>query len=188
MTVSNNLYTYLYYILLMLNYSVKPRLDGKLTFHLHSQGITDISKIKELEKLSDRLGGLVLSNNSIKEIRGIKTFTKLEILDLHNNQISEICGLENLNNLSLLGLRNNKISELKNLEFLPNLTHLHLRDNHILEINGLDSLTNLQYLDLRNNNISKIRRFGRHIEHIFLEGNQISSQDLSDFTLGIKNK
>ncbi|MFX1349972.1 MAG: leucine-rich repeat domain-containing protein [Promethearchaeota archaeon] len=143
--------------------------------------ISDISGLDNLESLSV----LDLSKNKISEIKGLTDLPSLDALNLSHNKIAEIKGLETLN-LSKLFLSHNQITEIKGIETLYLLKHLELQNNNIKVMEGLSNLKQLNYLDLRNNNISKIRRFGKNINHILLEGNQISKDDLSDFILSRK--
>ncbi|KKN28247.1 hypothetical protein LCGC14_0856280 [marine sediment metagenome] len=110
-------------------------------------GLTDISQIEGLEKLTD-LKKLDLFGNEINEIKGLEKLINLEYLNLSRNEITEINGLENLTNLKVLILEVNKIKEIKNLENLVNLVYLDLSENPISEIKGLENLVNLRGLGL----------------------------------------
>jgi hypothetical protein len=54
---------------------------------------------------------LWLSNNRIKEIKGLEQLSNLQVLNLHANQIKEISGVEHLSNLQCMFLRGNPIRD-----------------------------------------------------------------------------
>jgi hypothetical protein len=124
--------------------------------NLSNQGITDISEIKGIEKISN-LHSLNLSYNRISEIKGLEHLEQLEFLDLSYNQITEIKGLDLLRNLTNLYISSNRIKEIKGLSSLVNLEWLLLSINNISEIKELNSLKNLLVLDLNENEITEIK-------------------------------
>ncbi|MFX1371875.1 MAG: leucine-rich repeat domain-containing protein [Promethearchaeota archaeon] len=146
---------------------------GKLD--LNSKNIENITEIRGLKTFSD-LQVLYLNKNKIKEINGLKHLNKLKVLALSDNLITEIKGLESNIDLEWLNLRSNQITELRNLASLSNLKILNLRDNRITEIKGLESLTNLQELILTDNQIAEIRelRYLSDLQEIDLKNNLIT--------------
>ena len=65
------------------------------TLSLRDQGITDISKIKGLNRLPNLISLNYLEGNGIEKIQGLDNLASLEKLNLSKNQISEIKGVEN---------------------------------------------------------------------------------------------
>ena len=138
-------------------YTEKYDDSGHLFLNLRSKGITDISNIRGLNELSPYLYDLDLSNNQIKEIKGLETLENLRFLYLEKNQITEIKGLESLKNLEELDLSENLITEIMGLDTLTKLKRLNFYYNNISEIKGLEALTNLEDLIFTGNNISEIK-------------------------------
>jgi protein phosphatase 1 regulatory subunit 7 len=111
--------------------------------NLHNIGISDISEIEGLAKLTS-LQALWFNENQIKEIKDLDKLTVLQILYLGGNQITEIKGLDKLTSLQILYLGGNQITEIKGLDKLTSLQELELGGNQILkrilrECGGLDN-------------------------------------------------
>ncbi len=123
--------------------------------NLNNLGITSISEIEGLEKLTN-LTELSLSGNKISEIQGLEHLTKLKVLDLSKNNITQIQSLDTLLDLNQLYLNNNEISNIDGLDNLINLTFLNLDSNNITKIEGLTYNKNLNTLYLSHNNITEI--------------------------------
>ena len=123
--------------------------------HLNNLGITHISELEGLEKLTN-LTELYLSGNNISEIHGLEHLTKLKVLDLSNNNISQISSLGTLLDLNQLYMNNNEISNINGLENLINLNFLNLDSNNIAKIEGLTYNKNLNTLYLSHNKITEI--------------------------------
>ena len=85
--------------------------NGLITLDLSNKTISDMTRIKGLEKLS-QLQVLFLNGNLIKEIRGLRGLKNLQRLDLFKNLITNTTGLEQLPNLQELNLVINHISEM----------------------------------------------------------------------------
>ncbi len=121
----------------------KVGIDDFGHLNLYNRGISDISEIEGLDKLTN-LQALWLSENQIKEIKGLNKLKSLQALWLSGNQIKEITGLNKLKNLQLLYLGGNQITEIKGLNKLSSLQELELGGNRIRsrifrECGGLNS-------------------------------------------------
>ena len=163
-------YCFVMYLEIKYDFSENPntstldfKLDKGVIIELRIWGlnllrVSDIDGIGFLTSL--RL--LDLSGNNLKEINGLNSLQKLEILkfgDLNydvGNQITEIQGVQELQNLRILNLSHNYIKEIKGLSNLKSLERLYLVNNSIKEIQGLDDLQNLKYLNLEKNLITRI--------------------------------
>jgi len=137
---------------------------------LSDQEIIDLRDIKHLSS-HPNIKKLILDNNEISTILGLKGLTKLEELCLRNNKITEIKGLSSLVNLKILRLEDNKICEMKGLSTLANLTELSLEGNNVTQIKGLRRLKKLRSLNLSRNEILKIEE----VEHL----KELESLDLA---------
>ena len=124
---------------------------------LNNQNIKDPGDIKGLKNHYDVLEELDLSDNQIKELRGLEKFSKLKSLKLANNQINQIKSLNQLKELRKLSLRNNNLSEITGFEKLTKLEYLDLSGNKdITEIpETLNDLPTLKVLKLANCGIKK---------------------------------
>ncbi len=108
----------------------KVEIDEFGHLNLHNMGISDISEIEGLDKLTS-LQALWFSDNQIREIRGLDKLTNLQILYFGGNLITEIKGLDKLAYLQVLYLGANKITEIKGLGKLMSLQELELGGNRI---------------------------------------------------------
>ena len=108
----------------------KVNVDDFGHLNLHNIGISDISEIEGLDKLTN-LQALWFSGNQITEIMGLDKLTSLQILYLGGNQIIEIKGLDKLTGLQILYLGGNQITEIKGLGKLKSLQELELGGNQI---------------------------------------------------------
>ncbi len=138
-------------LLQFLNYNLKYFNDFDFDFVRYNKKLVGIFKDNKLY-----LSGQNIQN--VTDIEGLKDkYVKIKELDLSDNQIKEIKGLENFLNLEFLKLNNNQITQINGLEQLKNIEKLTLRNNRISEIKGLDNLSKLKYLDLSGNiNINEI--------------------------------
>ena len=121
----------------------KVNIDDFGHLNLHNMGISDISEIEGLDKLTS-LQALWFNGNQITEIKGLDKLTSLQILYLGGNQITEIKGLNKIINLQILYLGGNQITEIKGLDKLTSLQELELGGNQIprgilRECGGLDN-------------------------------------------------
>jgi len=115
-----------------------------LLAHKNIQDIKSLDFEKDKHKEVEELD---LSDNQIKDMEGLETFSNLKVLKLNNNQITQIRGLEKLDKLENLTLRNNKISEIKGFEKLPNIKLIDLSGNS--EINEIpESINQLSTLGI----------------------------------------
>ena len=103
---------------------------------------------------------LNLSNNKMKNLRGIENLTRLEKLDVSKNKLKKVEDLTNLIQLRVLILSDNEftdIQQIKGLDKLTRLKRLNLANNYINKIHGLDNLKKIKKLDLSDNSIKKIK-------------------------------
>ncbi|GAG01200.1 unnamed protein product, partial [marine sediment metagenome] len=76
---------------------------------------------------------------------------------LSNNHIKDLKGISTLTNLTSLNITNNNVSDIKEIYFLRNLRFLYIKGNDLGEIEEDQFLGSLKLLDLRQHTI-KIRR------------------------------
>lgn len=116
-----------------------------------------VKRIPPLHYFED-LHLLVLSDNCVHDISGLKGLKNLEVLSLDDNTLlADISPLAELTSLKELNLSSNRIRDVSPLQNLLNLKDLQLWDNDILDISPLQNLTQLQELSLFNNPILDIR-------------------------------
>jgi len=146
---------------LVLNHAEIMILDGiekfvnAWTISLSNNNLKDIRGLSVL-KNSKRLRQLYISNNQITSLEGIEELLLLKDLWANDNQIKEIKGLNNLKNLKYLMLKGNQIEKISGLNRLVNLDKLSLAENKIKVIEGLDNLYKLQAIELNVNQIEEI--------------------------------
>jgi Leucine-rich repeat (LRR) protein len=149
--------------------------------------LEELKTVKELRVVTKRLKNLKgikyftnleilnLTENEIEEIEGLDSIPSLRELNMNNNKITEIKGLENLTDLRKLYLWENKIDTINNLEIFTKLENLSLGGNQIKEIRGLENLPRLRSLDLGYNKLVRIEGLGKlkDLENLDLGGNQL---------------
>ncbi|KAH7717671.1 leucine Rich Repeat family protein [Aphelenchoides avenae] len=159
--------------------------------------IPNLSRYTELEVLNFRsnllpsindnivhatLTQLYLSDNQIKEIRGLDSLVNLETLDVGNNLLRKIQGLTSLVKLKHLCLEDNAIEKIEGLDTLVNLELLQLSGNRIKAIENIDSQQNLQRLYLGRNRIRKIENTSHltKLRVLRVSGNRITKLENLD--------
>jgi hypothetical protein len=142
--------------------------NGK-SFDLSDQNIELIDNIEGFENNYANVDELDLSNNQIKNLRGIEKFTNLRILKISNNHINSINGLDSLKKLQKLSLRNNHISEIRVLKKLSTLKYLDLSGNSKIE-KIPDFLNELHFLDVLKLEKCGIKHFSANIAKFFWMG------------------
>lgn len=108
---------------------------GTRTLSLRSLNLTSLDAIHVLET-SDIHSTIDLSSNNISLLTPFPKLWRLTILLLANNHIQTIFGLKGLNNLEVLSLSFNEIlylSDLEELKDLPNLRSLYINGNPIVK-------------------------------------------------------
>ena len=101
----------------------------KEKLNLRNQNIKNIFEIKLPDDNYSLTKELDLSNNLIRNVKGIENFTTLEKLNLNNNKLSSLEGFDKLNNLKVLSLRNNELTTLKELGSIKNLKKIDISGN-----------------------------------------------------------
>ena len=94
-----------------------------------------------------------LSENNIKDIKGIEFATNATYLNLTRNNIHDASYISNLINLSTLELSGNRIEDISFLKNLKKLESIALENNNISEVPNLDLNENLTIINLDNNKI-----------------------------------
>ncbi|GMH48125.1 hypothetical protein TL16_g00223 [Triparma laevis f. inornata] len=108
---------------------------------------------------------------------------------LTTDLIKHVSGEYDLSVVQLLSLTSLELPSIMNLDLCINLKELNLSSNSLKTIgSGLSTLTKLTRLDLSNNlisslNVEEFEPFGKTLEFLALEGNEISDvDDLYSFT------
>ncbi|CAL5978038.1 Conserved_hypothetical protein [Hexamita inflata] len=112
--------------------------------------------INHLQELNE----LELSQNKIKNLKGIQMLKYLRLLNLEDNKISTIEQIKQLQCIEQLNMNGNLINDIQPICTLTRLRKLYLSQNKIKSINLMQRLYNLQELELRNNQINNINAIG----------------------------
>jgi Leucine-rich repeat (LRR) protein len=128
-------------------------LDLESCRDITENGLTSLSKLKNLTHLTFRENEKIINFENLKDIKNLTS------LDLnYSSQIKNFDFLKELTNLSVLSLDGANIISLGALEGLKNLTFLNLFNcSNITSLKPLEGLKNLKMLDLTNCN--KIQNF-----------------------------
>lgn len=132
--------------------TLKLALAKKYNRHISEVTKEFIGSLKEID----------LSENNLKDIKGIEFATNATYLNLTRNNIHDASYLSNLINLSNLELNENKIEDISFLKNLKKLKSVGLESNNISEVPNLDWSENLNLINLDNNKIidlSKLNTF-----------------------------
>ncbi len=147
--------------------SIELRYDGRVLatvtkdikkLELVNQGIKDIGRIENLEKL-EMLDSLRFSGNEISDISGVDGLGSLRYLAIEwqpQAKVSEIKGLDGLENLNSLTLTDQNITRITGLDSLRNLQHLMLSNNPITRLSGLDNMAGLRSLTIAESSLESI--------------------------------
>lgn len=106
-----------------------------------------------LENLSieiPNISYLHLSSNSLKSLRGISKFIKLEELNV-GGKITALYEINQLKDLKELNCFNNLLNNLQGIENAPSLENLNVSRNHLTSIEGIETVPNLRELDISDN-------------------------------------
>ncbi len=115
-----------------------------------------VTNIKPLEKLTN-LTGLTLSYNSISDLKPLANLTNLEALYIGNNPITDLTPIKNLKNLkSLWFVENKNLNDISPIAGLTQLTKLTISKVHIDDLAPIAELKNLTELNLNDNYITDI--------------------------------
>ncbi len=136
----------------------------------NNKSITQLPNLTGIKTLTR----LDIINTSIKDISALSTFTQLKTLDLYGNLIEDITPIAPLVNLTRLHLSDNIIEDISPLSELTQLKKLYLHSNIISDVTSLAGLTNLEHLHLNNNVItdfSPLEALAKTISDFRTEGN-----------------
>ncbi len=140
---------------------------------------TQRGNIRSLADLANfpNLTKLTVGYNSIDDISGIETLTKLEMLGLYCNNIEDLSKMGQLTSLKFLYLYNNQITDITPLSSLTGLQQLLVQHNQISGINAVASLTQLEELFIGNNQITDISPISglQKLRFLYAENNNITS-------------
>jgi internalin A len=108
----------------------------------------------------------------ISSLSSISDLSKLEVLNLSNNRLRNVKGLSKLKNLKVLELNNNEIETIEDLSGLVELNIFMLSNNHIKDVTFLRNLIFIKTLDLHNNIIDDLRPLEKIISIIGVVNNK----------------
>lgn len=187
---------------------------GSLTFKSDAQNISAISSgVEALDGLEEfkELTSLVLTDNSVSELKPIGALTKLRTLGLRGNSISDLtplAGMAELRSLDLTGnsitdvgplsgcaaleelhLASNTVRDISSLAYCRSLVSLELSDNEISDISALGGLVNLTMLNLDNNSISDLTPLYtlKDLQVLYIHGNNIKLVDIENIRAALPN-
>ena len=99
---------------------------------------------------------IAASLRSIQDIKGLRHFRDLRVLNLHSNDIQQIQGLEELSQLQEINMSSNQLRTMSGLRGLRELQTLNLASNKLQAVGDLEDLTSLRRLVLSYNRITDI--------------------------------
>ena len=88
-------------------------------------------------------------SRQIEDIRPLREFSKLQMLELLGTQVSDLRPLRELTKLKVVRLKGNPISDLEPLSKLPRLHFIDLEGAQVSDLEPLREMTQLRKLDLR---------------------------------------
>lgn len=109
------------------------------TLHLDSNGISDISDLKDMNQKTTCFISLDLKDNAIVDIASIGQLERISDLNLSGNLISDIRPLKNPK-LFNLDLHNNRLTDTAPLREIRSLSHVDVTDNPIKDYSNLLAL------------------------------------------------
>lgn len=142
-------------------------------------GIEQLPQLKELWSFAC----------SIRDLSGLPSLTKLEILFLQHNRINSIYGMfQTLNKLKELRLDHNRIAKIQSLQNCLTLRKLDLSHNLLESIDGLSGLQSLQELNLANNSINSISQLRGlpNLRELDVSHNHLKSLDGIQYALKLE--
>ncbi len=99
---------------------------------------------------------LDLSNNTIRDISGLKTMTALQEVYLQRNVVTDLSALSSCTNLTKLDISYNSVTSLSPVCGHSQLNWIHAGNNKISEVSSIGQLTSLEYLYLDHNMLTNI--------------------------------
>ena len=105
--------------------------------------LESLEGLEVLEKINTELD--LYGFNSIKNLKGIENFHKLETLRVLCDEVIDISSLKGLKSLKNLEISCNKLNNLKGIESLPNLEKIDINSEILKSLNGLKDLPALIY-------------------------------------------
>lgn len=140
------------------------------------------NRLSSCGTLSERwpaLRVLVLAENQLSTLSGLRGLTVLEVLDIHNNKLKTLTGLSELPKLTALNAANNQLSSLKGVVALNELRQLNVADNGINQLEGVQHLAQLTQLDVSRNIVTQPKQLAaicccQKLERLGLSGNPVA--------------
>ena len=148
-------------------------IKGKNYFDLDSDGNIinifllriNLRDLSVLLPIADHLVELAIRNCNIKSLKGLESFSNLEVLDLRGNHL-ETSTLKNLSYLSKLKGLNVSGCNIEDTSYFQDLVYLEqlyvAGTNRLYEIKGLEQLKNLKHLDVERSKIDCIKKIKAH--------------------------
>ena len=148
-------------------------IKGKNYFDLDSDGNiikifllrVNLRDLSVLLPIADHLVELAIRNCNIKSLKGLDSFSNLEVLDLRGNHL-ETSTLKNLSYLSKLKGLNVSGCKIEDTSYFQDLVYLEqlyvAGTNRLYEIKGLEQLINLKHLDVERSKIDCIKKIKAH--------------------------
>jgi len=108
---------------------------------------------KEIYALSNegKIPKLLLRNDEISNLEGLKNLKNLTYLDISANQVKGFLCLQNFDKLTYLDASSNTIYNLDSMPVLPNLKTLNLADNAINDFSKISQMQGLEDLNIYSN-------------------------------------
>jgi len=119
--------------------------------YLSNNNISDASSLagKKLEYLH-------LVNNRLTTLDLSSSRDSLVLLDVSKNSLDEIIGVNTFSKIDAMNIADNRFSDLKDFSFLSSVRWLDIRRNLISDLSPLSNLTDLEYLYIAGNRICEI--------------------------------
>ena len=151
------------------------QLENLKSLYLSGCGISNISALAGLVNLED----LDLSDNSIKDINGLKDMDKLVKLNLRSNAIPNLEPLSGLTTLQEFNISYNAITSLSPLQLCSNMQILRAENNNLLSVGALGHMYDLSILVLSNNELEDISALGNctRMTELYVNNNFLANID-----------
>ena len=141
------------------------------------RALESLEGLKVLEKSRTELD--LYGFDSIKNLKGIQNFHKLQSLSITNNSLTDITALKGLKSLKKLYISSDNLTLLKGIGSLPKLEIL---DIYVRIVKSLDGLKNLTALDKMVINCDKLNSLKGLEQAPNITDLTICSKDLKDIT------
>ena len=157
---------------------VQGKISRVSELNLVGKGISDVRPLRGFKTIPL----LDLGANQVSDIEPLSTMTGLNELFLINNPVSDLSPIAGLSRLKVLNLGGTDITDITSIAGIKSLTALGLSSTAVSDISSLSALTSLKVLDVSRTNVASIASLSglNALENLNLSATQVS--DLSSLT------